>query len=130
MCTCLLDLRCVHLPKTMVVPPLPPSVSEVLVVSNVECRCGLAGSHVLVEGEGLGLVAGSRDYLHVNFEQVLGQEDDDAHFVGVLGICPVLLLESLNIGDLTSKDIADLDEICARMRLQCQPGKGGTPSSQ
>ena len=111
MSTCLLDMRCVHLPKAVVVPPLPPSVSEVLVVSNVECRCGLAGSHVLVEGEGLGLVAGSRDYLHVNFEQVLGQEDNYSHIVCVCAVCPVLLLESLNIGHLASKDVAEPDEI-------------------
>ena len=111
MSTCLLDLRPVHLPKAVVVPPLPPSVSEVLVVSNVECRCGLAGSHVLVEGEGLGLVTGSRDYLHVNFEQVLGQEDNYSHIVRVCAVCPVLLLESLNIGHLASKDVAEPDEI-------------------
>ena len=111
MCTCLLDMRCVHLPKAVVVPPLPPSVSEVLVVSNVESRCSLAGSHVLVEGEGLGLVTGSRDYLHVNFEQVLGQEDNYPHIVRVCAVCPVLLLESLNIGHLASKDVAEPDEI-------------------
>ena len=111
MCTCLLDMRCVHLPKAVVVPPLPPSVSEVLVVSNVESRCSLAGSHVLVEGEGLGLVAGSRDYLHVNFEQVLGQEDNYSHIVRVCAVCPVLLLESLNIGHLASKDVAEPDKV-------------------
>ena len=90
MSTCLPDLRCVHLPKAVVVPPLPPSVGKILVVSNIESCCSLAGSHVLVEGEGLGLVAGCRDYLHVNFEQVLGQEDNYSHIVSVRAVCPVL----------------------------------------
>ena len=111
MSTCLFDLRCVHLPKAVIVPPLPPSVSEVLVVSDIEGCCGLAGSHVLVEGEGLGLVAGCRDYLHVDLEQVLGHEGDYAHVVGVFAVCLVLLLESLNIGDLASKDVAEPDKI-------------------
>ena len=42
---------------------------------------------------------------------MLGQEDDYSHVVCVHALCPVLLLESLNIGHLASKDIAEPDEI-------------------
>ena len=92
-------------------PPLAPSMSEILIIPNAEICRGLAGSHVLVEGEGLGLVAGSRHYLHVDLEQVLGHEGDYAHVVGVLAVCLVLLLESLNIGHLASKNIPEPDEV-------------------
>ena len=100
-----------NLPEAVVVPPLAPSVSEVLIIPDVESTRGLAGSHVLVEGEGLGLVAGSRHYLHVDLEQVLGHEGNDAHVVGVFAVCLVLLLESLNIGHLASKNIPEPDEV-------------------
>ena len=102
-----IDLRAVDLPEAVVVSCMASLVAEVLVVTNVEDCCRLAGSQELVDSEGVGGAAGGGDDPHLDLEEVLGHDGDQAHVVRVLAVSQVLLLESLHLGHLAPEDVPE-----------------------
>ena len=91
----------------MVVSGMASLVTLVLVVTDVEDCCGLTGPQELVESEGVSGVAGGGDDPHLDLEEVLGHDGDQAHVVRILAVRQVLLLEGLHLGHLASEDVPE-----------------------
>ena len=102
-----IDLRAVDLPEAVVVSCMASLVTEVLVVTDVEDCCRLPGPQELVGGEGVGGVTGGGDDPHLDLEEVLGHDGDQAHVVRVLAVRQVLLLEGLHLGHIASEDVSE-----------------------